>query len=242
MVINVDAALPHADHVTAFPAGIFAFTTKRSAGSFGFGSSETVATVWDRWSTLQDGLSALGVSRLASATQVHGAVVEQHHAGWQGWLRMRGVDGHVTNVPGTALVITVADCTPIFIAHPAGAVAALHAGWRGTAARILDVGLDLLESIGYPADECAIHLGPAICASCYEVGPEVLTAVFGQSHTSHGQLDIRAVLTEHAHKRRMASVASSTWCTRCDRDHFFSHRAGDDGRQLGVIVLPGESS
>jgi len=236
------SALPDVQFVTGFPEGIVAFTTMRRAGSFGFGSLETVASVSDRWSALQDGLNTLGVARLASATQVHGAVVARHDAGWNGWLRMRGVDGHVTNVPGTALAITVADCTPIFIAHPAGAIAALHAGWRGTAARIFDVGLDLLSAMGYPADECVIHLGPAICKSCYEVGPEVLSAVHAKLHTRKGQLDVRAVLTEQANERRVSSITTSTWCTRCDHEHFFSHRAGDDGRQLGVIVIPGESS
>ena len=235
-------ALPDAQFVSGFPVGIVAFTTTRRAGSFGFGSSETVLSVSDRWSALQDGLGTLGVSRLASATQIHGAVVAQQQAGWTGWLRRRGVDGHVTNVPGTALAITVADCTPIFIAHPAGAIGALHAGWRGTAAHILDVGLDLLTAMGYPAQECTVHLGPAICQSCYEVGPEVLSAVHAKVHLTKGQLDVRAVLTEQAHERRIESVTTSTWCTRCDQQYFFSHRAGDDGRQLGVILIPGESS
>ena len=235
-------ALPEAQFVSGFPAGIVAFTTTRRAGSFGFGSLETVLSVSDRWSALQDGLGTLGVSRLASATQIHGAVVAQQQAGWSGWLRRRGVDGHVTNVPGTALAITVADCTPIFIAHPAGAIGALHAGWRGTAAHILDVGLDLLTAMGYPAQECTVHLGPAICKSCYEVGPEVLSAVHAKVHLTKGQLDVRAVLTKQAHERRIESVTTSTWCTRCDQQYFFSHRAGDDGRQLGVILIPGESS
>jgi YfiH family protein len=191
----------------------------------------------ERWARLQDGLAALRIERLATAHQVHGAVVERHSGGWRGWLRLRGVDGHVTSTPGTALAVTIADCTPVFVAHPGGAVAALHAGWRGTAARILDVGLDALGAMGFPADECVVHLGASICGGCYEVGPEVLRAVLGVPATGKGQLDVREVLREQARRRGVHQISVSPACTRCHADRFFSHRGGDPGRQLGVIAL-----
>jgi YfiH family protein len=191
----------------------------------------------ERWARLQHGLAALRIERLATAHQVHGAAVERHDGGWRGWLRLRGVDGHVTKSPGTALAVTVADCTPVFVAHPGGAVAALHAGWRGTAARILDAGLDALGAMGFPADECVVHLGPSICGPCYEVGPEVLSAVYGRPATGKGQLDVREVLREQAWRRGVQQISSSSACTRCHADRFFSHRGGDPGRQLGVIAL-----
>lgn len=204
------------------------------------GGNEAVGDVMTRWSALQEALALRGVSRLVSAHQVHGAVVSRHQGhGWTGWLRQRGVDGHVSTVPGTALAVTIADCTPILIGHPRGAIGALHAGWRGTAAGILDVGLDLLSSLGFPAEECAVYLGPAICGPCYEVGPEVLTAVTGEPTLTKGYLDVRAVLTERARKRGVAFVTAETACTRCDQAHFFSHRGGDVGRQLGVVCLTG---
>jgi YfiH family protein len=177
------------------------------------------------------------MERLASAHQTHEATVARHGTGWRGWLRMRGVDGHFTTAPGTALAITIADCTPVFVAHPGGAVAALHAGWRGTAARILDAGLDLFEANGFPAAECAIHLGPAICAGCYEVGPEVLSAIHGRPVAVKGRLDVRAVLASQAEARGVHDLSISPCCTRCDGDRFFSHRGGDNGRQLGIIAL-----
>jgi len=217
--------------------GVLGFTTGRAAGSFGLGSTDPVADVIARWDTLQQALVAGGISRLCSGAQVHGARLAHQHGGWSGWLRARGVDGHVTTERGTALVVTVADCTPVFLAHPAGAVAALHAGWRGTAAGILDAGFALLTSLGFPADECAVHLGPAICGSCYEVGPEVLTAVHGRAVAGKGQLDVRAVLAEQAVRRGVGALTVSSQCTRCDNGLFFSHRAGDAGRQLGVLVL-----
>lgn len=216
---------------------VVAFTTGRAEGSFGMGSREPVDAVIERWSGLQDRLAEQGVERLASAHQVHGATVASHAAGWSGWLRLRGVDGHFTTTPGTAAVVTIADCTPVFIAHPRGAVAALHAGWRGTAERIVDVGIDLFEQLGFPARECVAHLGPAICGRCYEVGPEVLTALYGTPAHEKGLADVRAVLVRQLAARGVTNVSVTVSCTRCHNARFFSHRAGDAGRQLGVIAL-----
>jgi YfiH family protein len=192
---------------------------------------------------LADALRARGVTRLACAEQVHGAQLAGHGPGWQGWLRLRGVDGHVTTVPGTALAVTVADCAPVLIAHPRGAIAAVHAGWRGTADGILPRAFEALDALGFPATECLVHLGPAICGPCYEVGPEVFQAM-GQTAPSSGRgcLDVRAVL---AHQATVAGVrqvtgvpnASASACTCCQPDQYFSHRGGDTGRQLGVIAL-----
>jgi YfiH family protein len=229
--------LGSAESVTGMPDGVLAWTTTRADGSYGLGSAEPVGESMERWARLQHGLAALRIERLATAHQVHGAAVERHDGGWRGWLRLRGVDGHVTKSPGTALAVTVADCTPVFVAHPGGAVAALHAGWRGTAARILDAGLDALGAMGFPADECVVHLGPSICGPCYEVGPEVLSAVYGRPATGKGQLDVREVLREQAWRRGVQQISSSSACTRCHADRFFSHRGGDPGRQLGVIAL-----
>lgn len=221
--------------------GVTAFTTGRATGSFGLGSSEPVESVMARWGALRHALAAAGVRRLATAHQVHGRTVVRHGGGWHGWLRGDDADGHVTNVPGTALAVTVADCTPVLVSHPAGAIAALHAGWRGTAAGILNEGLDALEALGYPAVECAVVLGPAICGQCYEVGPEVLSAIHGRAFDHKALLDVRAVLVDQAQRRGVHRLTVDTTCTRCDNDRFFSHRAGDVGRQLGVIALNASS-
>ncbi len=239
MTAVVDAPpLASAEPVPGLPSGILAWTTTRQTGSFGLASAEPVERVMGRWNGLLDALAGHGVHRLASATQVHGADVVRHTEGWRGWLRLHGVDGHLTTVPGTALVVTIADCTPVFIAHPRGVIAALHAGWRGTAAGILDAGLDALNDLGCPPDECHVHLGPAICRTCYEVGPEVLEAVTGVPALAKGLLDVRAILADQAVRRGVRTLSVSPCCTRHNGERFFSHRGGDDGRQLGVIALP----
>ena len=194
-------------------------------------------SVFDRWGSLQAALREHGVDRLACAHQVHGAEVVVHDGEWSGWLRLPGVDGHVTTTPGTAMAVTVADCTPVFIAHPDGAAAVLHAGWRGTAAHILQRGLTALERVGFSSSRAVVHLGPSICGACYEVGPEVLEAVHGTPADGKGMLDVRAVLERQARTLGVGFISATTLCTRCDNEKFFSHRAGDAGRQLGVIAL-----
>lgn len=218
--------------------GIAGWTTTTANGSFGLGSDEAVGVVMDRWSALQGDLANVGANRLASAHQVHGNSVSVHASGWSGWLRQRGVDGHVTAVRGTALAVTVADCTPVFIAHP-NAVAMLHAGWRGTAAHILKAGRESMLALGALPDECLLHLGPSICAACYEVGPEVMSAVTGLPAQGKGHLDVRAVLAEQAYALGIRHIHISPRCTRCGDSPFYSHRGGDTGRQLGIIAYVG---
>lgn len=226
-----------AEAVPDLPPGIRGWTTTRANGSFGLGSDEPVHEVMSRWHGLQADLATFGATRLASAHQVHGAGIREHGGGWDGWLRVHGVDGHVTTVPGTTLAVTVADCTPVLVAHPAGAVAMLHAGWRGTAAGILPAGLARLAALGFPASECRVHLGPAICGTCYEVGPEVLEAMHGTSTGQKGYLDVRAVLHRQAREAGVRHLTVDEGCSRCHVSRYFSHRGGDAGRMLGLVTL-----
>jgi len=227
--------------VPGMPTGVSAWTTSRAQGSFGLVSDEPVGAVMARWDALQQAFLDRGVSRLVSASQVHGADIVSHSGGWRGWLRLRGVDGHITTVAGTALAVTVADCTPVFVAHPRGVIAVLHAGWKGTALGILTAGLEAFAALGCPPDECRVHLGPSICGRCYEVGPEVLERVLGKPTQAKGCLDVRAVLADQAERGGVRNLSVSDLCTRCNGGRFFSHRGGDQGRQLGLIALWGNS-
>jgi YfiH family protein len=223
------------------PLGVVAFTTTRAAGTFGTAGADPVGEVTGRWWHLLEELGSEDggrASRLASARQVHGTCVAVHGNGWTGLLRLAAADGHVAAERGTALAVTIADCVPIFIAHPSGVVALLHSGWRGTAAHILDAGLAALRRLDLSPAELTIHLGPAICGRCYEVGPEVLTQLTGRAATTPGLVDLRAILAEQARAAGVSRISVSPWCTRCHNDRFFSHRAGDAGRQLAIIVAP----
>jgi len=220
--------------------GMRAFTTTRQVGSFGTASEEPVRVVMNRWSALRDELRT-GGSRLATAAQVHGSNILVHQPGWSGWLRGDAADGHLSIDRGTAVAVTVADCVPVFIAHPAGAIALLHSGWRGTAARIVEQAIDALGARGLPADELLIHTGPAICGACYEVSGEVYAELTGTNPGRPTAIDLRALIAEHASARGVKHITTSASCTKCNNDRFFSHRAGDAGRQLGVLISDLES-
>ena len=231
-MVNADAIESIPDFETF---GVHAFTTTRDAGSFGSGSDEAVREVIGRWDRLRKAIAEQGVTRLATSSQVHGADVVRHVGGWDGWLRGNAADGHVSPDRGTALAVTIADCVPVFLAHPSGAVGILHSGWRGTAARIVERGIAELGAVGAATGELRLHLGPAVCGRCYEVSPEVVAKLTGRTVTAPETVDLRAIIADHARTAGVRHITISSWCTRHDNARFFSHRAGDPGRQLGVI-------
>jgi polyphenol oxidase len=215
--------------------GVHAFTTTRSFGSFSTASDEPVKVVMGRWAEVRQTFADRGVHRLATAAQVHGSRVIVHRPGWEGWLRGAEGDGHVTVERGTAVAVTIADCVPVFIAHDSGAIAMLHSGWRGTAARIVQQGVAELTRAGIAAAELRLHLGPAICGMCYEVSPDVIKALTGQSVSAPRTVDLRSIIARDAESVGVRQIAISPFCTRCNNDRFYSHRAGDAGRQVAVI-------
>lgn len=218
--------------------GVRAFTTTRAAGSFATAGDEPVGTVMARWRRLQLDLAS-AAPRLATAMQVHGAEILVHDGSWTGWLRGPEADGHFVPARGTAVAVSVADCVPVFIAHPAGAVALLHSGWRGTAARIVARAVRRFEACGLDAGDLVLHAGPAICGRCYEVSREVYAEITGEPSSGPApHVDLRAVIAAQAAAAGVRRIGASDRCTRCDNDCFFSHRAGDAGRQLAVIVAP----
>jgi YfiH family protein len=162
-----------------------------------------------------------------------------HTAGWQGWLRSEEADGHIAVEKGTALTVGIADCVPVFIAHQSGVIALLHSGWRGTAAGITAEAISILARNGLPPDELAIHLGPAICGRCYEVSADVREQLTGQPVTRPGHVDLRSLIADHATEIGVQKITVSSYCTRCDNDRFFSHRADDAGRQIAVMAAQG---
>lgn len=215
--------------------GFRAFTTTRDAGTFGLSGADPVGEVMERWAALASAVVPV-TRRIASLRQVHGARVVVHRDPWPGWLRIPDADGHVTRIPQTAMSVGIADCIPIFLAHRSGVCGLLHSGWRGTASDILGCGLAALAAEGCPASELVMHLGPAICGRCYEVGPEVHAQLTGRAPDGPRPIDLRAIVAARAGKAGVRSITVSSYCTRCDNDRFFSHRAGDAGRQIAVIA------
>jgi YfiH family protein len=231
-VVDVRQGGEIVEHFADF--GVTAFTTGRGAGSFGMQTEEPVGVVTARWGALR---ALLGgpAARLASSFQVHGNAVIRHRGEWQGFLRGPEADGHVSAERGTAMAVTVADCVPVFLAHPSGATAALHSGWRGTVARITEVAIRQLGSLGLLPSDLRLHCGPAICGRCYEVSADVFAQLTGRDPGRPAVVDLRAIIADHARALGVREISISPLCTKCDNDRFFSHRAGDTGRQLGVV-------
>jgi YfiH family protein len=215
--------------------GITAFTTTRAAGSFALNAPEPSAEVWERWLELATSLRS-EADRLAFAHQVHGSHVLEHLGGWTGILRVPDADGHFSFDRPTAMAVTLADCVPVFVAHPAGAAAVVHSGWKGTVAGIVRVAIRIFEAHGLPAADLRVHCGPSICGRCYEVGPDVYAALTGTTVSGPAPVDLRALILGQAADSGARHLSASTSCTRCHNDRFFSHRSGDHARQLGVIV------
>jgi YfiH family protein len=139
-------------------------------------------------------------------------------------------DALISNTPGGTVAVKTADCLPILLVDGRNrAVAAVHAGWRGTVRQIARRSADIMRRHfdTLPAD---IHaaLGPAIGACCYEVGPEVATE-FGQSGRAH--ID----LVEENRRQLLAEgipggqIHAAGLCTQCRAEDFWSYRRDKEG-------------
>jgi YfiH family protein len=150
-------------------------------------------------------------------------------------------DGHAVAAPALAAMVLTADCIPVVLGADR-AVAALHAGWRGLAAGVLEEGVRALREVGGRGQVAAL-VGPCAGACCYEVGEEV-HATFGGVHrtlrgTGDGRLiDLRAIAHERLLAAGVAQVQDVGACTICD-ERFFSHRreGAFAGRQAGIAWL-----
>ncbi len=115
---------------------------------------------------------------LTTAKQVHGTTALVVEAPEQG---MREADALVSATPGLLLAVTSADCVPLLLADPmAGVVAAVHAGWRGAVAGVVEGSLERMVERGASPARTIAAIGPAIRQSSYEVDPPFRDAVLAQ--------------------------------------------------------------
>jgi len=187
--------------------------------------------------------ASLDPARLATAGQVHGArVVEALGPG-----HVEACDALVTRVPGLTLAVTSADCLPILFVAP-GAVAAAHAGWRGTAAGIPRATLAALlrAAAGTTTAQVRVAFGPCIRGCCYEVGDEVALQFPEEARkpaNGRWMLDLPAAARVQLVEAGLSpdAIADTGACTACDPDLYFSHRrdAGRTGRHWGLVARRG---
>jgi YfiH family protein len=145
-------------------------------------------------------------------------------------------DGQATALHGLGAMVLTADCLPVALGASGGAVAMVHAGWRGLAAGILEEGVRAVRGLGGIGDMVAI-VGPGAGACCYEVGEEV-HAAFGGAHRDGRSIDLKAIARERLLAAGVTEVRDLAACTICD-ERFFSYRreGARAGRQGGVVWL-----
>ncbi len=182
--------------------------------------------------------------RIRQAKQVHGARALEAQSGV---ILLEEADALISR--GTyAVGIRVADCVPLLVAdRQRGHVAAIHAGWRGLVAGVIDHALELL---GGERGDLVCAIGPHIGPCCFEVGEEVRVAVAryvgdeeGVVRLSPGAkpyVDLR-VATHRALRRaglRSEAIDDVLGCTACDAARFFSYRREKEasGRHLALIA------
>ena len=196
-------------------------------------------------------LSAVGAehARIMTARQTHSTdrfTVESE-------TQTRGAqpecDAMITRMTGVLLAVQTADCLPVLIGDTkTGTMAAIHAGWRGTAGRITERTIaDLMLVHGVSPRDCIAALGPAACAECYEVGEDVigrykkefgywrnLLVNFRADGKAH--LDIRAANFQQLSYCGFSedSIYIADHCTMHQNELFFSYRREGKGQPSGV--------
>jgi polyphenol oxidase len=179
---------------------------------------------------------------LASSYQVHGTEVFVATEGG----RNTGYDALITNVPGLLVGVTVADCTPILVCDQrTQAVAAIHAGWRGTVGGIVLKTLQAMQrTYGTRPADCLAYVGTCIDAANFEVGPEVAVQFAGEHKTVDPITRKALVDLKEANATQLRSfgltdsqLELSPYSTITHNTDYYSHRLekGVTGRMLAVI-------
>lgn len=144
-------------------------------------------------------------------------------------------DALITRTPGLGLSIRTADCYPILLADPvSGAVAAVHAGWRGTAAGIIPAAIEEMRAhFGTNANDLFVAIGPGIGACCYEVGEEVAREfrLTGRAKIDLERANREQLIESGVDERRIESIGR---CTFCEPGTFYSYRR--EGERAGRMI------
>jgi len=241
--------------------GVDAMVTTRHGGAstggyeslnLGLGVGDDPAAVLEN-RRLAAGALGASLDDLVVGEQVHGrgvAVVGPDDRG-RGATDVTGAvpgsDALVTRSPGPVLVTLVADCVPIVLVDPeARVLATVHAGWRGTAGRVVDAAVRTMVSLGARPDRLVAGIGPAISKDAYRVGDDVVDAV------RSGVGDDRSILATRGGRwlvdlpganRRLLEAAgvpsSSVWVMDLvtgPPGPFFSHRARNPCGRFGLLA------
>ena len=235
------------------PANVVAFSSCRGGGastapfdSFNLGDhvgDDPVAVAANRQHLLD---SNAGLEQLQWLSQVHGIDVAQ--ACRDGIVPE--ADACYSADPGLGCAVMTADCLPLLLCDRAGTqVAAVHAGWRGLLAGVIE---QTLQQFNASPDQLLVWLGPAISAAHFEVGPEVrqqflaaddgddaVARAFSESpRRGHFYADIYRLARQRLAAAGIDAIYGGGLCTYADAQRFYSYRRdGECGRMASLIYL-----
>ena len=156
-------------------------------------------------------------------------------------------DAIISDEPGSICVVRTADCLPVLLCSRDGSeIAAIHAGWRGLAAGVIEA---TLAKMSTPARDLIVWFGPAISQAAFEVGPEVKDAfvrkntnagtAFLENERGHWRADLYALARQRLEVAGASQILGGGLCTHTDAQRFYSYRRdGETGRMLSFIYRP----
>ena len=209
------------------------FFSNTRAGDFSEPANDGVQAV--------ETLSGIPLSAWAQDDQVHGAEVRLTAADEEPIAFHHAVDGQLTSRRGVLCAVRTADCLPVLVAG-GGVAGALHAGWRGLAAGIIESGVAQAQQEAEEGAGLAAAIGPGARGCCYEVSSDVreVFANIPRAIAGSGNVDLAAVAEHKLRAAGVETIYDSEICTICSRsDEFFSYRrdGGRTGRMLGAAWL-----
>ena len=239
-----------------WPDGVrHGFTTRAGGVSIGALRSLNLAkrpgehpdALAENWRRAVDGLApGLAPGGVAVVHQVHGAAVIAVDAPAGPFMPLGEADALVTCRSGVVLAIRVADCVPILVAG-SGAVAAIHAGWRGVAAGVVAASIRAMRAEGDDGALVAV-VGPHASGAAYEVGDEVVdglvaaglpidVVVVGRTARGRARVDLGGAVAWQLREAGVGTIGATGGCTLTD-ERFFSHRRDGEGagRMAALIV------
>lgn len=211
------------------------------------GNGDDAHTIKRNWCELKLAIDLRDIS-IITAKQIHSDTILQVCSTTE---KLAGIgDGLMTDVPNLCVGVMAADCVPLLFVEPTRKIAAaVHAGWRGTAAGIAPLAIALMHEV-YRIAPAALHvaMGPSIGPCCYEVGEEVAEQInvnwqeelrnAWRSEGAKGHLDLKAIneaqlLGAGVLQSQISKIGP---CTACSVDTYFSYRKeGRTGHQLSFI-------
>ncbi|MDD3806743.1 MAG: peptidoglycan editing factor PgeF [Candidatus Marinimicrobia bacterium] len=146
-------------------------------------------------------------------------------------------DGIITDREDLILLVSTADCVPVFIADKRGEMRGLiHAGWRGLKENIVVHAVTLFQENGISQDNMVITTGPSICEKCYEIGQDVASFFPGHTYVNEHKkmLNLKNIIREQLLQRGIPSenILLTNRCTRCQKERYVSYRHNKTDQRL----------